>query len=306
MSTYHTPVLLEESVEAMAIVPNGVYVDLTFGGGGHSAYIMKSMQKGKLYSFDQDEAAQKNVATVNALANEDKKFDFIEGNFRYFSNFIYAKGEKQVDAILADLGVSSHQFDEGDRGFSIRYEGDLDMRMDTNGELTAKKVINEYSEKQLLHIFKDYSELDYPQKWAATVIRARALKTINTTRELIEVVRPILKKGKDNQQLAQLFQGLRIEVNQELEVLKEMLLQTSSILKKGGRLVVIAYHSLEDRLVKNYLKKGKFEGEVDKDFYGNEIKPMDLLGNKIFTPTEEEIARNPRARSAKMRIGIKR
>lgn len=290
--------MLKECLDGLNIDPNGVYVDVTFGGGGHSKAILERLDKGTLISFDQDPDAAKN-------APDDDRLIFVAQNFRYLKKFCKLNGFKQVDGILADLGVSSHQFDSAERGFSIRFDAELDMRMDQTSDLTAKKVINEYDEADLHRIFGMYGEIQNAKTLAKTIIVARLREPINTIAQLKEVVKPLVKRGKENQYYAQLFQAVRIEVNQELEALQEMLEQTAEILKPGGRLVVMSYHSLEDRLVKNFINKGKFRGEVEKDFFGNEIKPFEQLTRKAIVPKEEEIKENNRARSAKLRIGVK-
>ncbi|SMO78510.1 16S rRNA (cytosine1402-N4)-methyltransferase [Solitalea koreensis] len=291
--------MLAECLDGLNIDPKGVYVDVTFGGGGHSKAILEKLgPEGKLISFDQDPDAANNVI-------DDERFTFVPQNFRYIKKFCRLHGVKEVDGILADLGVSSHQFDSAERGFSIRFDAELDMRMDQQGELTAKKVINEYSEEELHQIFGMYGEIINSKTLAKTIVLGRLNKSINTIQELKDIIKPVVKRGKENQYHAQLFQALRIEVNQELEALKEMLEQTAELIKPGGRLVVMSYHSLEDRLVKNFINKGKFRGEVEKDFYGNELKPFESFTRKAISPTEEEIKENNRARSAKLRIGVK-
>lgn len=290
--------MLKECLDGLNINPNGVYVDVTFGGGGHSKAILERLDKGTLISFDQDPDAAKN-------APADDRLVFVAQNFRYLKKFCKLNGFKQVDGILADLGVSSHQFDSAERGFSIRFDAELDMRMDQTSDLTAKKVINEYEEAELHRIFGMYGEIQNAKTLAKTIVVARLREPINTIAQLKEAVKPLVKRGKENQYYAQLFQAIRIEVNQELEALQEMLEQTAEILKPGGRLVVMSYHSLEDRLVKNFINKGKFRGEVEKDFFGNEIKPFEQLTRKAIVPTQEEIKENNRARSAKLRIGVK-
>ena len=297
---YHNPVLLHETVDGLNIKPDGVYVDVTFGGGGHSKEILKRLgPNGKLFAFDQDEDA-----IANALPDE--RFTLIHENFRYIKRFLRFHGVKSVDGILADLGVSSHQFDVPERGFSTRFDGDLDMRMDQDGELTAQKVVNTYSEDQLHKIFGIYGEIQNAKTLAKTIITARLNAPLLTIADLKNAINHLIPKGKENKYLAQVFQALRIEVNQEMESLKDFLNQTIDVLATGGRLVVMSYHSLEDRLVKNFLAKGKFSGMVEKDFFGNEIKPFDLVVKKSITASDEEIKLNNRARSARLRIAIKR
>lgn len=295
---YHNPVLLKESIDALVTNPDGVYVDVTFGGGGHSREILKRLSpKGKLYSFDQD---------LDALNNaiEDERFTLINQNFRFLENSLLMYGINAVDGILGDLGVSSHQFDEAERGFSTRSDAPLDMRMNVMQHLDAKKVINDYEEEHLADIFYYYGELREARKLAREIVHVRKDKKIKTTEDLKKIF-SYIPPHKSNKFYAQLFQAIRIEVNQELEVLKEMLLQSYKILKKEGRLVVISYHSLEDRLVKRFLKNGMFEGEPERDIYGNYAKAFDLLQSKAIIPGDQEIEENSRARSAKMRVGIK-
>ena len=300
MTDYHVPVMLQECLEGLAIQPDGIYVDVTFGGGGHSKAILKQLgPKGKLLAFDQDEAAQQNIPV-------DERFAFVDQNFRYFKNNCRLHGAFPADGILADLGVSSHQFDEADRGFSIRFDADLDMRMDRSTSLTAKEVLNTYSEEDLHRIFGMYGELHNAKTLAKTIVTARLNSSINTVSELKEAISKLTPRGKENKYLAQVFQALRIEVNQELEALQEFLEQSVEVLKSGGRLVVMSYHSLEDRLVKNFMAKGKFRGEVEKDFFGNELKPFDVLTRKAVVAGAYEIDQNSRARSAKLRIAVKR
>lgn len=292
---YHKPVLLHESVDALAIKEDGIYVDVTFGGGGHSREILSRLGKnGKLFAFDQDPDAQRNKI-------DDERFVLIAENFRYISRFLRFYGIKKVDGILADLGVSSHQFDEAERGFSTRFDGDLDMRMNQKSELSAEKIINTYEEKELADIFFLYGELRNARALAKEIVNARVDKKIKTSFELKEVLQRHLPKAKEHKFLAQIFQALRIEVNEELEVLKEFLQQTPDLLNENGRLSVISYHSLEDRLVKRFIQTGKFTGEAEKDFYGNTNEPLKKVG-KLIIPTSEEIKENNRARSAKLRI----
>lgn len=300
MSNYHTPVMLQECIAALAIKPEGTYVDVTFGGGGHSQQIINKLgRNGRLIAFDQDEDAQKNVLN-------DQRFTFVEQNFRYLKNYCRLHDAVPVDGILADLGVSSHQFDQAERGFSVRFDADLDMRMNKSGDLTAKKIINSYSEEDLHRIFGMYGELQNAKTLAKTVVTARLNQPIGTIAELKNAIQYLTPKGKENKYLAQVFQALRIEVNQELEALQEFLLQSAEVLISGGRLVVMSYHSLEDRLVKNFISKGKFRGEVEKDFYGNDQKPFDAVSRGAINASEEEIKINNRARSAKLRIAVKR
>ena len=295
---YHNPVLLKQSVDALVTNPDGIYVDCTFGGGGHSREILSRLsEKGRLFSFDQDLDALKNTI-------DDPRFTLVNQNFRFLENSMLAYGISHVDGILADLGVSSHQFDEAERGFSTRSNAPLDMRMNVMQGLDAKKIINDYEEEDLANIFYQYGELRESRKLAREIVHHRKTKKINTTEDLKNLFSyiPVFKQNKF---FAQVFQAVRIEVNQELEVLKEMLVQSYKILKVEGRLVVISYHSLEDRLVKRFLKNGMFEGEPQRDIYGNYAKAFELLKTKAIIPDDKEIEENSRARSAKMRIGIK-
>ena len=295
---YHNPVLLKQSVDALVTNPDGIYVDCTFGGGGHSREILSRLSdKGKLFSFDQDLDALKN-------AIDDPRFTLVNQNFRFLENSMLAYGISQVDGILADLGVSSHQFDEAERGFSTRSNAPLDMRMNVMQGLDAKKIINDYEEEDLANIFYQYGELRESRKLAREIVHHRKTKKINTTEDLKNLF-SYIPAFKQNKFFAQVFQAIRIEVNQELEVLKEMLVQSYKILKVEGRLVVISYHSLEDRLVKRFLKNGMFEGEPQRDVYGNYAKAFELLKTKAIIPDDKEIEENSRARSAKMRIGTK-
>ena len=294
--TYHVPVLLHESIEGMHIQPGGTYVDVTFGGGGHSKEILNTMDAtGKLFSFDQDQDAERNI--VN-----DKRFTFVRSNFRYLHNFLRYYGVDQVDAILADLGVSSHHFDDSERGFSFRFDGQLDMRMNKRAGMTATDIVNTYDEERLADIFYLYGELKNSRKLAAVLVKARVQKKIATIGDFLEIIKPLFGKEREKKELAKVFQALRIEVNQEMEALKEMLYAATEALKPGGRLVIITYHSLEDRMVKNIMKTGNVEGKAEKDFFGNIQTPFKLVNNKVIVPSEEEIARNPRSRSAKLRI----
>lgn len=293
---YHIPVLLHPSVDGMNIQPGGIYVDVTFGGGGHSREILRRMDDtARLYSFDQDEDAEKNIV-------DDPRFTFVRSNFRYLHNFLRYYHHEQVDAILADLGVSSHHFDDSERGFSFRFEGKLDMRMNKRSGLTAADVVNTYSEERLADLFYLYGELKNSRKLAATLVKARASAPLTTIEEFLAVVKPLFGREREKKELAKVFQALRIEVNQEMEALKEMLAAAVRVLKPGGRLVVITYHSLEDRLVKNLMKTGNTEGRVVKDFFGRVETPFRLVTNKVIVPDEAEQQRNSRSRSAKLRI----
>lgn len=295
---YHVPVMLHESLEGLAIRPSGVYVDVTFGGGGHTRELLKRLdKKGRLYGFDQDADAERNVPA-------DDRFVFVRSNFRFLYQFMRYHGEMgNVDGLLADLGVSSHHFDDKDRGFSFRFDSLLDMRMNTRAGKTAADVVNTYSEEALADVFFYYGELKTARRMAVALVRAREVKPIQTISDLLDVVKPLLgKKEKEKKGLAQVFQALRIEVNNEMRALKEMLEQSIQVLKPGGRLVVITYHSLEDRLVKNFLKTGNFEGKAEQDFYGNIQSPFRLINTKVIVPSDDEIEVNPRARSAKLRV----
>jgi S-adenosyl-methyltransferase mraW len=295
---YHVPVLLEESIECLRIKPDGVYVDCTFGGGGHSRAILARLgNKGKLYGFDQDREAYRNTT-------DDERFTFVRGNFKYISNFLRYYGEDKVDGILADLGVSSHHFDEAERGFSYRFDGALDMRMNREASFTAEELINGYDEQALADILYLYGELRNARRIANAIVCRRQTKAIKTIFELTEVLRPFCTKGKEYKELAPIFQAIRIEVNAELDSLKTLLCRSVDLLRSGGRIAVISYHSLEDRLVKNFLKTGNFGGEPQKDFYGNQITPFANV-SKAIVSNDREIADNPRARSARLRYAEK-
>jgi 16S rRNA (cytosine1402-N4)-methyltransferase len=292
--------MLQECIDGLDIKKDGTYVDVTFGGGGHSKEILKHLGKdGRLLAFDQDADAQQNLI-------EDERFEFVDQNFRYLKNFCRLHGAIPVNGILADLGVSSYQFDQADRGFSIRFDAELDMRMNQSSDLSAKEVVNNYSEADLHRIFGIYGEIQNAKSLANTIATARLNSPIVTIADLKNVISARIPKGKENKYLAQVFQALRIEVNQELEALKDFLMQTADVLESGGRLVIMSYHSLEDRLVKNFIAKGKFSGEVEKDFFGNDQKPFDAVSRGAITASAEEIAVNNRARSAKLRIAIKK
>ena len=299
MSSYHTPVLLEQAIELLDIKPDGVYTDLTFGGGGHSRRILESLgENGRLYSFDQD-------SDTKANAPEDSRFNYVESNFRFLRSALRLRGVTEVDGILADLGVSSHHFDALPRGFSFRGEAPLDMRMNQRGGETAADVVNNRSEEQLATILAQYGELETTWKIAACIARARAVKPITTTAELVAAVAPCTPKKDESKFLTKLFQALRIEVNGEMEALKMALEQSLKVLKPGGRLVVISYHSLEDRVVKNFIRSGNTEGKIEKDFFGRSTTPWTVITRKAVVPSDSEIAENPRSRSAKMRAAEK-
>lgn len=298
-SSYHTPVLLNEAIELLNIKPDGVYADLTFGGGGHSRRILECLgDNGRLYSFDQD-------SDTIANAPEDSRFNYVESNFRFLRSALRLRGVREVDGILADLGVSSHHFDALPRGFSFRGSAPLDMRMNQRGGETAADVVNNRTEEELSAILSQYGELDTTWKIASCIARARAVKPITTTAELVSTVAPCTPKKDESKFLTKLFQALRIEVNGEMEALKMALEQSLKVLKPGGRLVVISYHSLEDRIVKNFIRSGNTEGKIEKDFYGNISTPWSVITRKAVTPTAEEESRNPRSRSAKMRAAEK-
>jgi 16S rRNA (cytosine1402-N4)-methyltransferase len=295
-TTYHVPVMLQECLDGLAINPDGIYVDVTFGGGGHSRAIFEKLSpKGQLIVFDQDPDARAN-------GWEAPNFHFVAANFAFLKNHLRVMGIPVVDGILADLGVSSHQFDDAKRGFSIRSNEVLDMRMNQAGEFTAAKIVQTYDEEQLAAIFRKYGELDHPFKTAVELVKARNKSRIKTTGELMEALMPVAPKFKDHKFFAQVFQALRIEVNQEMDVLEKFLLQTHEVLKPDGRLVVMSYHSLEDRLVKNLMKRGSLDGSIEKDFFGKVLKPYEEINRKPILPSEEEIQRNTRARSAKLRV----
>lgn len=298
--SYHRPVMLQECIEGLNINPAGVYVDLTFGGGGHSKAILEKLEGGHLYAFDQDQDAKANAAEI-----ENSSFTFIEGNFRFLKRYLKMYGVKTVDGILADLGVSSHQIDDAKRGFSTRFDAELDMRMDQSAAKTARQVVNQYSEEELHRILGMYGEVRNARTLAKAIVAARINTEIKTIDDLKAILSKYAKRGKENKYFAQVFQAIRIEVNEELKALEEMLEQSSEMLAVGGRLVIMSYHSLEDRLVKNYIMKGKISGDVEKDFYGNVLKPLEAVTRKPVVASDEEIKENNRARSAKLRIAEK-
>jgi 16S rRNA (cytosine1402-N4)-methyltransferase len=295
---YHIPVMLKESVDALGVKSGGIYVDATFGGGGHSREILNRLRGGQLISIDQD-----SEAAVNAI--REKGFILIHNNFRFIRGLVRNEGFETVDGILADLGVSSHQFDTEERGFSFRFNAPLDMRMNNKSSLTAAQVVNTYSEEQLRYIFTTYGEIDNVERVVKLLMAERGQKTIHTTGDLVEVLKPYLPKMMEHKYLAKIFQGLRMEINREMTALEQFLEQSLRLLKPGGRLVVITYHSLEDRLVKNFMRSGNKDGRVEKDFFGKETTPFKLIVKKAMTPSEEEIKNNTRARSAKLRVAEK-
>lgn len=299
MMEYHNPVLLNQCIDFLQVRPDGIYVDVTFGGGGHSRAILEQLKEGKLYAFDQDPEAKNN-------APESENFELIGSNFRFLEKMLRVKGITQVDGLLADLGVSSHQFDKEERGFSIRFDGPLDMRMNPGKSKSAREVVNTYELDELIRIFRFYGELQNPHKLAHALLNHRADGPINTTFELKEALKALEPRTRQAQFWAKVFQAIRIEVNEELEVIKEMLMQTVKLIKPGGRLVVMSYHSLEDRLIKNFFRSGNFDGEPQQDFYGNLIRPFDPVNRKPIVAEEEEVIANPRARSAKLRVAERR
>lgn len=298
-AVYHIPALFKESLEGLNIKKDGTYVDVTFGGGGHSKGIIANLgTDGKLFSFDQDEDAKRNLI-------DDDRFTFVKSNFRFLKNFMKYHKVEHIDGLIADLGVSFHHFDEADRGFSFRFEGKLDMRMNQQGGMSAADILNKYSEEKLADIFYYYGEMRNARKIASAIVKKRGTNKIETTSDLLTIVKDFINPKQEKKELAQIFQALRIEVNDEMASLKCMLKQSTELLKPGGRIVILTYHSLEDRIVKDYFKYGNFEGKADKDFFGRLTAPLKLVNNKVIVPTEEEIERNPRSRSAKLRIAEK-
>ena len=315
VETYHVPVLLKESVDGLHIKPNGIYVDVTFGGGGHSREILSRLgADGHLFSFDQDADAENNIfedsGDVKDCSNEqkgkrfvdDSRFTFVRSNFRFLKNWMQYYGIEQIDGLLGDLGVSSHHFDDESRGFSFRFDAPLDMRMNKRAGKTAADIVNEYDEEQLANLFYIYGELKNSRRIASTLTNARRQKPIATTSDFISAVEPLFKREREKKDMAKLFQALRIEVNHEMTALKEMLMAATDVMKPGGRLSIITYHSLEDRIVKNIMKTGNIEGKVEQDFFGHIDSPYKLINNKVIVPSEEEQSQNPRSRSAKLRI----
>ena len=298
---YHQPVMLEECIDALKIEPEGVYVDVTFGGGGHSMRILEKLKGGRLIAFDQDEDAKKQADNIQS-----RSFTFCQANIRYIKKYLKLNGVTKVDGVLADLGISSHQIDSPERGFSTRYNGPLDMRMNKGGELTAAGVLNKYSEAELHKILGMYGEIKNAKTAAKMIAQQRVSKPFTRTEDLKKALQTITPRGKENKYFAQVFQALRIEVNQEMKALEDFLHQCGEVMETSGRLVVMSYHSLEDRMVKNFINKGKVFGEVEKDFYGNEIKPFEAVNRKPIEAKEEEVRENNRARSAKLRVAMKR
>lgn len=308
--TYHVPVLLKESVDGLNIQSGGVYVDVTFGGGGHSSEILSRLdEQAHLYSFDQDADAEQNVMRSEVGAEcrfvDDSRFTFVRSNFRYLKNWMRYYGVESIDGLLADLGVSSHHFDDESRGFSFRFDAQLDMRMNKRAGKTAADIVNDYDEEALANLFYLYGEIKQSRRLAAAVVKARLQQRIATTQDLLGILEPIFKREREKKDLAKVFQALRIEVNHEMDALKEMLKSATELLKPGGRLSVITYHSLEDRIVKNIMKTGNVEGKRIQDFYGRIETPFSLINNKVIVPSENEQQENPRSRSAKLRIAEK-
>ena len=297
---YHIPVLLQPTVDGLAIQPAGTYVDVTFGGGGHSREILRRLgPDGRLYSFDQDADAEQNVP------EGDERFTFVRSNFRYLANWMRYYGVEAVDGVLADLGVSSHHFDAEERGFSFRFDAPLDMRMNGRAGQTAADLVNQYGEEELAHIFYLYGELKNSRRIAAALVKARSAAPLLTTGDLLEAVRPLMPREREKKDLARVFQALRIEVNHEMDALQEMLQAALRVLRPGGRLSVLTYHSLEDRMVKNFIRSGRMDGKVEQDFYGRKLTPWRAVNNKVILPSQEEQEANPRSRSAKLRIAEK-
>ena len=308
VTTYHVPVLLKESIDGLSIRPDGIYVDVTFGGGGHSRELLSRLTTGHLYGFDQDADAEENLRARDkeqgASLCDDARFTFVRSNFRYLRNWMRYYGEEQIDGLLADLGVSSHHFDDAERGFSFRYDAPLDMRMNKRAGQTAADLLNNAAEERLADIFYLYGELKQSRRIAAAVVKARAQKPIVTTQDFLQAVSPLFQREREKKDMAKLFQALRIEVNHEMDALREMLMAATELIRPGGRLAVITYHSLEDRIVKNVMRSGNVEGKVKQDFFGRIESPFELVNNKVIVPSAEEQERNPRSRSAKLRIAM--
>ena len=298
--SYHRPVMLKECIEALNINPKGTYVDVTFGGGGHSLKILEKLKEGRLIAFDQDDDAREQSENIQS-----RSFTFCQANFRYMKKYLKLNGVTKVNGILADLGISSHQIDSPERGFSTRYDGPLDMRMDTNSDLTAAGLLNKYSEQDLHKILGMYGEIKNAKTAAKLIVQQRVNNPFKRTEDLKKALQAIAPRGKENKYFAQVFQALRIEVNHEMQALEDFLHQCGEVMAEGGRLVIMSYHSLEDRMVKNFINKGKMFGEVEKDFYGNELKPFEAVNRKPIEASEEEVAENNRARSAKLRVAEK-
>jgi 16S rRNA (cytosine1402-N4)-methyltransferase len=297
---YHIPVLLHESVDGLNIHPSGTYVDVTFGGGGHSREILRRLgDDGRLYSFDQDADAEGNIP------EGDERFTFVRSNFRYLTNWMRYYGVDHIDGLIADLGVSSHHFDAEERGFSFRFDAPLDMRMNGRAGMTAADIVNRYDEERLANVLYLYGELKNSRKLAAAMVKARALKAVETIDDLLQIVKPFMPREREKKDLARVFQALRIEVNHEMDALHEMLEAALKVLRPGGRLVVLTYHSLEDRMVKNFVRSGRMDGKVEQDFFGRKLTPWRAVNNKVIVPNEEEQRTNPRSRSAKLRIAEK-
>lgn len=306
MSEYHVPVMLNECLEGLQIRPDGVYVDVTFGGGGHSRAILERLgRKGHLYSFDQDKDAEGNIGSFGKDGKAPENFTFVRSNFRYLKNWMRYHGVKQIDGLLADLGVSSHHLDEEERGFAFRFDAPLDMRMNTRAGKTAADVLATYDENEIAKILAVYGELKQAKRMAQAIVKQRNQKPVLTTGDLLEVLRPFINKKAEKKELAQAFQALRIEVNHEMQALEEMLMQATELLAPEGRLVVMSYHSLEDRIVKNVIRSGHVDGHIEQDFYGRVVAPLKAVNNKIITASEEELDNNPRSRSAKLRVATK-
>lgn len=306
MSEYHVPVMLNECLEGLQIRPDGVYVDVTFGGGGHSRAILERLgRKGHLYSFDQDKDAEGNIGSFGKDGKAPENFTFVRSNFRYLKNWMRYHGVKQIDGLLADLGVSSHHLDEEERGFAFRFDAPLDMRMNTRAGKTAADVLATYDENEIAKILAVYGELKQAKRMAQAIVKQRNQKPVLTTGDLLEVLKPFINKKAEKKEMAQAFQALRIEVNHEMQALEEMLMQATELLAPEGRLVVMSYHSLEDRIVKNVIRSGHVDGHIEQDFYGRVVAPLKAVNNKIITASEEELDVNPRSRSAKLRVATK-
>lgn len=307
VNSYHIPVLLKESIEGLNLHPSGVYIDVTFGGGGHSQEILRQLEgESRLYSFDQDADAEENISKMGLTKEQENRFHFVRSNFRYLKNWMQYYDIEHIDGLLADLGVSSHHFDDESRGFSFRFDAPLDMRMNRRARYTAADILNQYSEEKIADIIYLYGEIKQSRRIASAIVKARNQKPLTTTNELLKIIEPFFQRAREKKEMAKLFQALRIEVNHEMDALRDMLLSATELLKPGGRLSVITYHSLEDRMVKNIMKSGNVEGRVKQDFYGRRETPFRLVNNKVITASTEEQEYNPRSRSAKLRIAEKR